>query len=81
MSMPDGMSGLDLAAKLQEDNPRLPVIFSSGYSQETLECEEQAGQGHTFLSKPYHPDDLAQAVRAALDKAACGETSLASPNP
>jgi two-component system cell cycle sensor histidine kinase/response regulator CckA len=79
ISMPDGMSGRDLAAKLQEDNPRLPVIFSSGYSQENLEHKEQTGQCQTFLSKPYHPADLAQAVRAALDKAARGEMSIASP--
>jgi CheY-like chemotaxis protein len=81
MVMPDGMSGHDVAAKLQEDNPRLPVIFSSGYSQESLERGEPAGQGQTFLSKPYLPADLAQAVRAALDKAACGEAALASPDP
>lgn len=81
MSMPDGMSGRDLAAKLQEDNPRLPVIFSSGYTHEALEDKAEAGQGQTFLSKPYHPADLAQTVRAALDKAARGQTSMASPKP
>jgi signal transduction histidine kinase/ActR/RegA family two-component response regulator len=80
MAMPDGMSGRDVAAKLQEDNPRLPVIFSSGYSQENLEHKEQTGPGQTFLAKPYHPDELAQAVRTALDNAVCRETSLASPN-
>lgn len=81
MAMPDGMSGWDLAAKLQEDNPRLPVIFSSGYSRESLERKDQDGPGRTFLSKPYHPADLARAVRAALDNAACGEAALAPPNP
>jgi two-component system cell cycle sensor histidine kinase/response regulator CckA len=80
MSMPDGMSGQDLAAKLQEENPRLPVIFSSGYNQDSLERKEANGPGQTFLSKPYHPNDLAQAVRAALNHAACGQTSMASPN-
>jgi len=80
MSMPDGMSGRDLAAKLQEDNPRLPVIFSSGYGQEGFERGHHAGPGQTFLFKPYHPADLTRAVRAALDHAACGQASLASPN-
>jgi PAS domain S-box-containing protein len=79
MSMPDGMSGQELAAKLQEHNPRLPVIFSSGYAQETLQQKEQGNHDTTFLSKPYHPADLAQSVRAALDKAARGEASVASP--
>jgi len=81
MSMPDGMSGQDLALKLQDENPRLPVIFSSGYSQENLECKEPAGSGQSFLSKPYQPVELVQAVRAALDNATCRETSMASPNP
>jgi CheY-like chemotaxis protein len=81
MAMPDGMSGRDLALKLQEENSRLPVIFSSGYSQEILERDEQAGRGQTFLSKPYRPAELARAVRAALDNAACGEAALASPTP
>jgi signal transduction histidine kinase/ActR/RegA family two-component response regulator len=80
MTMPNGMSGRDLAAKLLQDNPRIPVIFSSGYSQEILELKEQANPGQTFFSKPYHPADLAQAVRAALDNAACAEASLTAPN-
>ena len=75
------MSGQDLALKLQDENPRLPVIFSSGYSQENLECKEPAGSGQSFLSKPYQPVELVQAVRAALDNATCRETSMASPNP
>jgi PAS domain S-box-containing protein len=79
MSMPDGMSGKDLATKLQEQNPRLPVIFSSGYSREALIDREQADQDTTFLSKPYHPADLANIVRNALESAAEGKTSVAGP--
>ncbi len=78
VSLPDGVSGRELAAKLQEENPRLPVIFSSGFSQESLERKEQTGPGQTFLSKPYHPAELAEAVRAALNSAARRETSMAS---
>jgi signal transduction histidine kinase/ActR/RegA family two-component response regulator len=81
MVMPDGMSGQDLAAKLQEQNPRLPVIFSSGYTRDSVECKELAGQGHTFLSKPYPPAELARTIRAELDLAARGEASLAAPGP
>ncbi|HZM02567.1 MAG TPA: response regulator [Candidatus Saccharimonadales bacterium] len=69
MAMPHGISGRDLAAKLQKEKPLLPVIFSSGYSQEALERHEETLPGQTFLSKPYRPAELAQAVRAALDKA------------
>jgi signal transduction histidine kinase/ActR/RegA family two-component response regulator len=79
MAMPDGMSGRELAAKLQAQNPRLPVIFSSGYAQETLEGRERARPDQVFLSKPYHPADLARSVRAALDHSAREEASVAAP--
>jgi two-component system cell cycle sensor histidine kinase/response regulator CckA len=81
MAMPHGMSGRDLAAKLQKDNPRLPVIFSSGYSQEMLERNAKTLEGQTFLSKPYRPAELAQAVRAALDTAQDGLSQNATREP
>jgi two-component system cell cycle sensor histidine kinase/response regulator CckA len=49
IAMPHGLSGRDLADKLRKDNPRLPVIFSSGYSQEMIERSEDAGQGATIF--------------------------------
>jgi len=79
MSMPDGMSGGVLAAKLVKDNPHLPIIFSSGYSQANLDGAEYSGPGRSFLSKPYHPADLARSVRTALDSAAGGQAPLTSP--
>jgi signal transduction histidine kinase/ActR/RegA family two-component response regulator len=79
VAMPDGMSGRDLASKLRQEQPRLPVIFSSGYSQEMLQNNEAAGPGVTFLSKPYRPLQLAQAVRDALDAAEQADSPLATP--
>jgi CheY-like chemotaxis protein len=79
VTMPDGMSGRDLAAMVLEENPRLPVIFSSGFSHQSLEPHELT-EGQTFFPKPYEPADLSRAVRAALDYAACREASIASSN-
>jgi signal transduction histidine kinase/ActR/RegA family two-component response regulator len=79
MSMPHGLSGRDLADKLRKEDPRLPVVFSSGYSQEMVERSEDAGQGAFYLSKPYTPVQLAQAVRQALDSSRKRETSVAAP--
>jgi CheY-like chemotaxis protein len=81
MAMPHGLSGRDLADKLRKDAPRLPVIFSSGYSQEMIERSEDTHQGATYLSKPYNPAQLAQSVRHALDAARKRETSVAAPAP
>ena len=78
VTMPDGLSGRELAAKLHEDDPRLPVIFSSGFSQELLQAGEASRPGVTFLSKPYRSTQLAQAVRDALDAARPVQSTLAS---
>jgi signal transduction histidine kinase len=69
VAMPHGISGHDLAARIWKENPRLPVIFSSGYNQEMVQHTEENGRSITFLSKPYRPEELALAVRKALDAA------------
>ncbi|HEV2208359.1 MAG TPA: response regulator [Verrucomicrobiae bacterium] len=74
MVMPEGMTGRDLATQLKKRRPGLKVIYSSGYSPETL--GRNFGQNDTvFLSKPYLPPDLARVVRQCLDGAPkeCGE--------
>jgi signal transduction histidine kinase/ActR/RegA family two-component response regulator len=65
--MPEGMSGRELAGKLQEADPRLPVILTSGYSQDMIERDTALDVRIKFFSKPYHPNQLAQAVRESLD--------------
>jgi signal transduction histidine kinase/ActR/RegA family two-component response regulator len=65
--MPEGMSGRELAEKLQKADPRLPAILTSGYSQDMIEREMVLDPRVKFFSKPYHPAQLAQAVRDALN--------------
>jgi signal transduction histidine kinase/ActR/RegA family two-component response regulator len=77
-AMPEGMSGEDLAAKLRQEAPRLPVILSSGYSQEMLQANQKAKSGFFFLAKPYRPTQLVQAVREALDAASQPERPVAT---
>jgi CheY-like chemotaxis protein len=67
MVMPEGMSGRELAAKLQDAAPHLPVILTSGFSQDMIERDTVLDQRIKFFSKPYHPAQLAQAVRESLD--------------
>ncbi|HEY3914643.1 MAG TPA: ATP-binding protein [Verrucomicrobiae bacterium] len=69
LAMPHGITGRDLASRVWERNPRLPVIFSSGYNQEMVQRTEENGRSLTFLSKPYRPAELVRAVREALDTA------------
>ena len=73
MVMPEGMTGLELATQLKRRRPQLNVILTSGYSPE---CEALPPQT-LFLSKPYHPPQLARMVRQALDTPARLEPQLA----
>ena len=67
MVMPGGMSGYDLAKKLRAEKHNLKVIYTSGYSMETLGQDFSLGKGMLFLKKPYQPQTLAQMVRDCLD--------------
>ena len=67
MVMPGGMSGYDLAKKLRGEKQDLKIIYTSGYSMETLGQDFTLGKGMLFLKKPYQPHTLAQTVRECLD--------------
>ncbi len=69
MVMPGGVSGRELAKKLQADKPGLKVIYSSGYSLELLNPESGLQEGFNFLPKPYTPEKLATVVRQCLEQA------------
>jgi PAS domain S-box-containing protein len=65
--MPDGIMGTDLVSRLTEGRPDLPVIFSSGYSQESDEARLSLEAGVNFLQKPYRPATLIRLIRERLD--------------
>ena len=67
--MPDQLNGRELAEKLWAEQPRLKVIFTSGYSEEVVGKEFVLRPGLNYLQKPYHPQKLALAVRDCLDAA------------
>jgi two-component system, cell cycle sensor histidine kinase and response regulator CckA len=67
MVMPEGMSGRDLAEKLQTDKPDLRVLYSSGYSPDVIGAAFKLPQNCFFLPKPYLPPKLTSAVRECLD--------------
>ena len=66
IAMPD-MDGTQLAEKLWEGRPDLPVLFLSGYPRGAA-LDGPLGRSRTgFLQKPYCAADLARAVRSTLD--------------
>jgi signal transduction histidine kinase len=58
-----GMSGLELAGKLAGLRPDLPVILTTGYSDEI--ARSGAG-GRPIILKPYRPETLAAAINQVL---------------
>jgi two-component system, cell cycle sensor histidine kinase and response regulator CckA len=79
MVMPDGMTGLHLSELLKPQQPRLNVIFMSGYTPEVLEKKLRAEPGIKYLSKPFTPQSLARAVRETLDGATSSTTARRTP--
>jgi CheY-like chemotaxis protein len=59
--MPGGLSGLELARKVRNRYPEMPILLTTGYS-------EQVGGTHGFevLQKPYELSSLAAAVKKVM---------------
>jgi CheY-like chemotaxis protein len=59
--MPGGISGIELAERVRARFPELPILLTTGYS-------EEVGGSHGFpvLQKPYELDSLAGALRTIL---------------
>ena len=68
MVMPDGVSGADLVEKLLASQPRLKIVFTSGYTADAVNQEMLTRTGASFLSKPYAQAELTKTVRDCLDK-------------
>ncbi|HUD48098.1 MAG TPA: response regulator [Candidatus Baltobacteraceae bacterium] len=66
MVMPDGISGRQLGEKLKSENPKLKVIYTTGYSADMLGNDFDLKEGVNFLQKPYPPQKLVQTVRNGL---------------
>jgi CheY-like chemotaxis protein len=57
------MSGLDLARKVRQHFPGLPILLSSGYARATSDVYRE---GFHIIAKPYSVDSLAEALRHAI---------------
>jgi signal transduction histidine kinase len=60
-----GMSGIELASRLRERHPKLPVLYVSGYADHDTR-KRGLVDGARLLRKPYRPDDLCRHVADLL---------------
>jgi len=61
------MDGIELAKKIQENNFDLPILFSSGYSDEYISIENLKDIGVDFINKPYSVKEISKKIRKILD--------------
>jgi PAS domain S-box-containing protein len=66
LAMP-GIGGRELARRLRETRPSLPVVFMSGYTDDVVIRRGLLENGVPFLEKPLSPVKLAQKMRQVLD--------------
>ena len=64
--MPGGMSGVELARRLREEQPHLKVVFTSGYNPEAAGRELELRNGENFVAKPCTSEQLLSSIRRAL---------------
>ena len=65
--MMPGISGPALAARLTQKNPRLRVLYVSGYSDESGTAQSPFAGEVQLLHKPFTPSALAERIRTILD--------------
>ena len=71
MVMP-GMSGIELARRVCDSRPGIPVLFMSGYAEEARERLGDLGEGRDFLQKPITPTNLSRKVREIFSEREAG---------
>jgi len=59
--MPGGISGLELANRVRDRFPELPILLTTGYSEQVA-----GAHGFEVLPKPYELDTLAAALQKVL---------------
>jgi RNA polymerase sigma factor (sigma-70 family) len=63
-----GLSGLDLQRELAARNMRIPIVFVTGHGDIPMSVRAMKAGAVEFLTKPFHDQDLLDAIRIALER-------------
>ena len=72
-----GLSGLDLQDELAKSGVQVPIIFLSGHGNIPMTVRALKAGAANFLTKPFHDEDLLNAIRQCTDSAPSCEFSIA----
>lgn len=61
-----GMDGPSWVRQAREDYPNVPVIFVSGYAEDSFSDDQARIENSSFLPKPFSLSDLTEAVQARI---------------
>ena len=67
-----GMNGIELARRVCDSRPGIPVLFMSGYSEDARERLGALDVGRDFLQKPITPTKLSRKVREIFSERDAG---------
>ena len=67
--LPGSLTGRDLATRLRQRYPDLPVLYTTGYTRNAIVHQGRLDPDVDLLNKPYTQQDLALRVRELLDRA------------
>ena len=63
-----GLSGLDFQRQLADAGVQIPIIFITGHGDIPMSVRAMKSGAVEFLTKPFHDQDLLDAVQQALER-------------
>jgi FixJ family two-component response regulator len=63
-----GMNGLELQSEMARRNPLMPLIFLTAHARTATTVQAMRAGALVMIDKPYHDNDLWDAIRKALEQ-------------
>jgi signal transduction histidine kinase len=62
-----GPSGIELSEEVRRRQPRVQVLYMSGYTDNAILRDGMLGDSATFLQKPFTPEELLRKLRSVIE--------------
>ncbi len=77
--MPGPITSVEMARRARDLRPGIAILFTSGYTENSIVHHGRLDPDVELLSKPYARDDLARKIRGMLGRGAAGAVPDAAP--